>query len=224
MDIQSNLLETAQELYNALIRIRPEWNVRTKYGVLGEVLHVAVDQKLRDVTLKFSGLYNKMDYLIKLHNGRKDDLGISHALNEARHHLTDLSILSEQMLKVFWLQDLKAVSRFIELLYAERVPDTLACLFPTTTSQLPYRNPDKQLPDSFRCIVTQWDDSFIHATREDNDEEVSIDYAHPLPYVPGDRSYLKGLLRTGMVLSIVHPRMNGEGKLVRPELIIIDPD
>lgn len=224
MDIQSSLLETAQELYNALLRIHPEWSLRTKYGVLGEVLHVAVDQQLRDVTLKFSGLYSKIDYLVKLHNGRKHDLGLSHALNEARHHLTDLSVLSEEELEAFWPHDLKAVSRFVELLYGEQVPMALAALFPTTAYRQPIRSEGNPLPEHFRCIVTHWDDSLISATREDTDEEVSIDYAHPLPYVPGDRSYLKGLLRQDMVLSIVRPRMDEEGRHVLPELVIIDPD
>ena len=224
IDIQSNLLETAQELYNALLRIHPEWGLRTKYGVLGEVLHVAVDQQLRDVTLKFSGLYSKIDYLIKLHNGRKHDLGLSHALNEARHHLTDLSVLSEKEMEAFWPHDLKAVSRFVELLYGESVPTALVSLFPSTAFSKQDKGNGQPLPEYFRCIVTQWDDCLISATREDNDEEVSIDYVHPLPYVPGDRSYLKGLLRQDMVLSIVRPRMDEEGRHVQPELVIIDPD
>ena len=224
LDIQSNLLETAQELYNALLRIRPEWAVRTKYGVLGEVLHVAVDQQLRDITLKFSGLYSKIDYLIKLHNGRKHDLGLSHALNEVRHHLADLSILKEDELEELWAYDLKAVGRFVELLYAEKVPAALATQFPATVFPQQAGSRDKALPEHFRCIVMQWDDQFIHATREDNDEEISIDYAHPLPYVPGDRSYLKGLLRKDMVLCIVHPRLDEEGRHVLAELIIVDPD
>lgn len=68
INLQEPLLETADELFDVLWRISSHRNVRTRYGVLREVLMVGVDQQLRDVTVKMSGLYAKIDYLVKSTN------------------------------------------------------------------------------------------------------------------------------------------------------------
>ena len=87
INLQEPLLETADELFEALWRISNHHNVRTRYGVLREVLMVGVDQQLRDVTVKMSGLYAKIDYLVKKHQLRENDRSLSFAINDTRNRL-----------------------------------------------------------------------------------------------------------------------------------------
>ena len=108
------ILETATELFDALVRINPTWKVRTKYGVLREVLTVGVDQQLREVTIKMSGLYAKIDYLVKQHQLRQNDRSLSFSINDARNRLRYLSVTPDAELESAWSIDLKAVARFLE--------------------------------------------------------------------------------------------------------------
>ena len=74
-----------------------------------------------------------------------------------------------------------------------------------------------------RCSILRWDDTFIYATREDNDEQVRINYMASNTYVPGDRSYLKRIMVEGEKLNVIRPRIDKDGSLL-PELIIYAPD
>lgn len=219
------LLESANELYDALVRISPQWKVRTKYGVLREVLNVAVDQQVLGVTIKLSGLYAKIDYLVKLHQLRQHDRSLSRAINDARVRLHNLTIQTDAELTDAWDVDLKAVARFIEQIYGTPVPQALVAKFPLTTRRhLPsrLRGDDQQIIDCLRCSILQWDDTYIYATREDNDEEVRIDYTAPNRFVPGDWTYLRKSMVKGEAINVIRPREK-DGALL-PELLIYAPD
>lgn len=226
MDLQASLVETAHELFRALERIDPAWKVRTRYGALREVLTVAVDQQLRDVTVKLGGMYAKIDFLLKKHQVRENDPSLSRALSDLRHRLRDVSVLPDAQLESTWLTDLKAVTRFVELLYAERAPERLAARLPLAPSVPSVASAKERgrMPDFFRCIVNAWDERYIYATREDTDDDVRIDFVNPVPYVEGDWTYVVQLLRKGMALNVVRPRTNEGGDAVLPELLILDPD
>lgn len=77
MNLPSSLLETAQDLFQVLLRVNPEWRVKTRYGILLEVVNVAINQKLRDVSVKLSGTYAKMDFLLKQYHVRETDRSLS---------------------------------------------------------------------------------------------------------------------------------------------------
>lgn len=226
MNLQAPLIETAHELFGALQRIDDGWKVKTRYGALREVLTVAVDQQLREVTVKLGGMYAKIDFLLKKHQVRQTDPSLSRALNDLRHRLRDISVLADAQLETTWPTDLKAVTRFVELLYAEQAPEELTKRLPMETSAVPEgnRKAHGKLPDFFRCIVNAWDEQYIFATREDVDEDVRIDFLNPKEYVLGDWSYVVKLLRKGASLNVVRPRYNDACDAVRPELIIVDPD
>lgn len=219
------ILETATELFDALQRIKPTWKVRTKYGVLREVLTVGVDQKLREVTIKMSGLYAKVDYLVKQYQLRENDRSLSFAINDARNRLRYLSVTPDAELETAWGTDLKAVARFIELIYDVPVPKELQVQFPLNTQRMvPKRlrdGADKVL-DYFRCTILRWDNTYIYATREDTDQEVRINYVAHNDYVPGDWTYLRQCMVQGEALNVVRPRVKGNDIL--PELLIYAPD
>lgn len=219
------ILETATELFDALVRINPTWKVRTKYGVLREVLTVGVDQQLREVTIKMSGLYAKIDYLVKQHQLRQNDRSLSFAINDARNRLRYLSVTPDAELESAWSIDLKAVARFLELIYSAEAPQELRAQFPLHSERiLPHRlrDSDSEVIDYFRCTILRWDETYIYATREDNDQEVRINYAAPNVYVPGDWTYLRNCMVQGEALNVVRPRVsNGD---ILPELLIYAPD
>ncbi len=225
MNLQAPLLETAHELFSALEHIQPQWKAKTRYGALREVLNVAVDQQLRDVTVKLGGMYAKIDFLVKKHEVRENDPSLSRALSELRHRLRDMSVTADDALEASWPTDLKAVTRFVELLYGESAPEALASRLPQATAAPAASGTSRaKMPDFFRCTVNSWDDSCIHATREDTDEDVSIDLVNAMTYVPGDWTYVTRLLRKGSALNVVRPRLDEQSQTVRPELLIVDPD
>ena len=225
-DLQSALLETPQELLASLAHIAPEWAVRTKYGVLREVLNVAADQRLSNVTVKLSGLYAKIDFLLKRYGRLEKDRSLHFGLNDARHHLMQLETLTDAQLQRMWPTDLRAVASFVALIYNAPIPDELRRQFPAPSEAPRPRGRGEKggVVPFFRCIVDRWDDRTFHATREDNGEEVVVDFAHPMPYVKGDWTYVHDLLREGVAVNVVRPHLSDDGRTARPELLIVDPD
>lgn len=98
-------------------------------------------------------------------------------------------------------------------------------LLPRTTKRImPQREKDAAGRDEpyFRCVINKWDNTYIYATREDNDEEVRINYVAENKFVPGDWTYLRRCLTEGEALNVVRPRRVGDDIL--PELLIYAPD
>lgn len=221
---QNTIFVTPNELFCSLENISTSWSVETRYNALRRVLTTAIEQQLADVTIKLSGPYAKLDYLIKLHKVRENDRSLSFAINALRKRFEKQDVTHSSELNLWWETDLKAVAQFVSLTYNAPVPNQLAQLWkgkPTNTFGTPSKAPKKD--DYIKCIVTDFDDKLIYATREDNDQAVSIDYTAPNQYVPGDWSYLKRLLHKGMMLNVIRPRkVSGDNLL--PELIIVLPD
>ena len=226
MNLKTPLLETANELFATLARIDTQRPLRTRYGILREVLTVAIDQQLANVTVKLSGPYAKIDYLIKLHQLRTTDRSLSFAINDTRVRLHNLCVTPDSELQQAWGIDFKAVSQFIALIYDAHIPPSLQKLFPLTSQRvLPQRVKDgvDKAVSYLRCSILRWDDTFIYATREDNDEQIRINYIASNTYIPGDRNYLKRIMVEGEKLNVIRPRIDKDGSLL-PELIIYAPD
>ncbi len=213
------------EFLQPLLRLQSNWNVRTCYGILREVLTVGVDEQLQAVTIKLSGLYAKIDYLIKLHHIRQNDRSLSFAMNDVRLRLNELHKYTDEELQESWGIDLKAVATFLSLITEKEIPEMLKAQFPHTTQRiLPKRlqgNNGKGL-SYFRCTIVKWDNTHIYATREDTDELVRINYIEPIPFVPGDWTYLRKCMVEGAALNVIRPRVKGDEIL--PELLIYAPD
>lgn len=226
MNLKTPLLETAEELFKALIHSNSHSSIRTRYSILREVLTVAVDQQLSNVTVKLSGLYAKIDFLVKKHQLRNNDRSLSFAINDTRVRLHHLHTTPDNELNCSWEIDLKSVAQFISLIYDSPLPDELKKILPLNTERiLPKRvkNSIGKNLSYIRCSILNWDDTYIYATREDTDEEVRINYTAPNKYLPGDRSYLKKIMVQGEKLNIIRPRTDHNGDLL-PELIIYAPD
>lgn len=226
MNLKAPLLETAQELFATLTRINPQLEVRKRYDILRSILNIAVEQQLTDVTIKLSGLYAKIDYLIKKHQISQNDRSLSFAINDARVRLSDLTATTDEELQKAWSQDLKAIAQFISLIYDAPIPAQLQGFFSLTYERiLPRRIKDsigKEL-SYIKCTILRWDDTYIYATREDDATEVCINYIKSSPYLPGDRSYLRRIMVEGEHINLIRPRTDHDGTLL-PELIIYAPD
>lgn len=221
---QDTLIVTPSELFKSLQNISPSWPIAMRYNALRRVLTTAVEQQLADVTIKLSGSYAKLDYLIKLHKVRENDRSLSFAINALRKRLEKQDITPNDELSRWWETDLKAVAQFVSLTYDTQVPNELAQIWkdkPATSIGSLGNSLEKK--SYVKCIVTDFDNKLIHATCEDNDQTISIAYTATNQYVPGDWSYLKRLLHKGMMLNVIRPRKAKGGELL-PELIIILPD
>lgn len=232
MNLKAPLLETANELFATLKHIQPQLEIAKRYNILRRVLNIAVEQQLADVTIKLSGLYAKIDYLLKKHQISQNDRSLSFAINDARIRLNDLTNNQKkdkkenEELQKAWPQDLKAVAKFISIIYDTPIPQQLQSELPLTTERImPRRVKDGIGKDLsyLRCTIIRWDDTYIYATREDDATEVRINYIKSSPYLPGDRSYLRRIMVQGERINLIRPRTEHDGTLL-PELIIYAPD
>ena len=67
VDVQKSLspAETVFEFFEELEAIPATLSIRDKYAILDRVLNNAVNQKIKGISLKFTGLFSKIQYLIR---------------------------------------------------------------------------------------------------------------------------------------------------------------
>lgn len=224
MSIPTPLFETAEELFTSIANIDEQWPIRTRYNVLREVLNVAVNQRLSEVTIKLSGLYAKIDYLIKTNRLREKDKELSFALNQLRHRLMSLTVTNDEVLSNSYEADKGTLVLFIGYIYEATIPAELSeCVTKGKSSTPPSSHENKQLQtDCLRCRIDHWDDTYIYGVRDDTDEAVRIDYTQTDGYVPGDWTYLRRCMVQGEVMNVIRPRTSGD--VLVPELLIYAPD
>ena len=217
--------DAASDFFDDLENIDPSAPVKTRYHMLEAVLVQAVNQKVKAVSIKFSGIFAKIDYLIKEYQIRKKDKSLSFGINDVRVRLKEVDITPEENLLSSFGIDLKAVCRFISMVYDVPVPPSLESRFPLTE----YRHFRQRLKDAdghdvkaLRCVIDSWDDQYITATREDTGEVTRINYAFKDKYSMGDWSYLKDWLMKNEMINVVKPRE--EAGVLYPELLVFAPD
>lgn len=228
IELEQPLLETAAELFQTLGHAAVMPDVHARYALLRQTLTIAVEQQLRDVTLKLTGPYAKLDYLMKKHGVRQSDRSLSFALNAVRMRLKDTDRQDKDALDKTWRTDLKAVSRFISLMYDTTVPETLERHFPMHEGKYPEGPEPASSPgkDLLRGVIEDWDDTYIYIRSEDNDCVVRVDYTRQDGFVPGDWSYLRKLMVKGEIMHVVRPRQakSEDAETLVPELLIYAPD
>ena len=215
----------ASDFFDSLSEVGLDCPVRTRYRILESVLTLAVNQKVNGVGVIFSGLFSKIDYLVKEYQIRKSDKSLSMAVNDARVRFKTIDYTSDADLEKTYPVDLKAVCRFIGMVYGTIVPQTLEQRFPLTESRelrKRLKGENGKALKCIRCVIGSWNEQDILATREDTGEEVKVRYAFTDKYSLGDWSYLKDLLVVGDIVSVVKPRE--ENGIIYPELIILLPD
>lgn len=203
--------------------------VQARYEALSRVLNNAVNRKLKGIDLKFTGLFAKIQYLIREYNIRENcpDNSLAIAINGVRNRMRNIADADAADLEADYAADFMAVCKFIAYINdRSRVPACLAAKFPKTV-QRTFR---RRMKDSqgealacIRCSVDSWDSHYIYATRSDSGEETVVDYTTIHEFnLSQSWSYIAKLLRKGTQLNLVKPRE--QDGTIFPELIIFEPD
>ena len=192
-------------------------------------LHL-LDEHTAQLPVHLVGPFAKTDYLLKEHNAPKR---LWRMVNDLRVRLNrfkkqELPIEEQQRMLA---DDGQALSLFVKHLYGIPVPEALAALFPAKRQRRPKQ---MLLAECVRMIVDRWDDESIWGRIEtDGVENVNVNVSSltpdPSPWGEGrdgngnDWSYIIPLLKPGMQLNLIRPRVDEKGTLF-PELIILEPD
>lgn len=214
---------SADSLYQDLCRIcSGKVGIKDKYATLRSVFRIAVEQKLVDNRLTFTGLFAKVDYLIKEYS---ISFETGQLINTARKILfptpKDKTPFSAVNMHESFPHDLKAVCLLVSALYDNAgIPLDLRKLFPAIDRKQAWGMFDRRLQ---RVIVDEWDDNIIYAHADNTDGKLTICYGKENKYLlQGNWQYLRSLLQKGNILNAVRIRM--EGNICCPEIIILEPD
>lgn len=188
------------------------------YGVAYAKLQQLYMRLLDEVTAEsdaiLAGCFAKTDYLLKR---KSAGAGLRRMVNEARLNLTRNT---ETRKPESFIYDFQALCLFVSLLYEEPVPAGLSRAFPAKRR---FASPSLLLGDCMRMVLDSWDDEMLFCTGEMYAGGVNVKYSGAGQLFGYDHSYIGGLLRKGMMLNIVRPRM-ADGGVLLPEFIILEPD
>lgn len=239
IDVQKSLspAETVFEFFEELEAIPATLSIRDKYAILDRVLNNAVNQKIKGKSLKFTGLFSKIQYLIreyKIYENVKYQ-NLTHAINDVRVRLRKIDEIKNNELACLFGEDLRAVCTFISCIYDGRqIPLSLSSQFPVLkTKDFIERLKDSigKVVDCIRCVVNEWDATYLYVTRDDNGENVKVDYVTSKEFnqtqysnrkLNESWSYIGLIIEKGEILNLVKPRI--ENGILYPELIIVEPD
>lgn len=221
--------KTAAEFYADLLTILSRRSVGSDHYIrLRSLFMHLLDELTAQLPVHLVGPFAKTDYLLKEHNAPKR---LSRMVNDLRVRLNRLKNgeLSYEEQQRMLADDAQVLALFIKLLYGIPVPDSLTALFPVRRQRRPGRI---LLAECVRMIVDRWDDDYIWGRLEnDGVEEVKVSSLTPDPSSKregrdgngNDWSYIIPLLKPGMQLNLIRPRVDEKGTLF-PELIILEPD
>lgn len=179
------------------------------YTALGAVFRRAVDQRLLHSSIAFAGMFAKVDYLLKEHGIEPP---LSYYVNDTRIRLRHLHEQPAGELPRLFPYDLKNVCRFISIVYGGApLPAGLAAMLPASDISA---GGDELMGDSLRVVVDGCRGTEVTVTGE-HGGSLRVDCSGP--WAPVCR-----LLSPGSQLNLVRPRM--VGGIVRPELVIFEPD
>lgn len=198
--------------------------IREKYNRMWNVLSNAINQKINGVSLKFTGPFSKIQYLIREYSISKD---VAIAINDTRVRIRYIENKNDRELLDSFLIDLKAVCIFIHNIYEDvNIPNSLSAIFPVQRGKKYrklLRDRSGVVFDYIRCVINEWDELYMYVTIESTGEEAKVDYTTSQENnLNADWSYVGKLLEKGDVVNLVKPRI--ENDIIFPELIIYNPD
>ena len=225
---KSIVVDSASSLYMQLKEsCADDMTEEERYAILKQVFRRAVDQAVLDCQIAFVGLFAKVDYCIKEYDIPSN---IANLIQLGRKDLfprpnSDQELSAEELSKLF-PHNLKATTLLVyHVCGKEEIPEQLKACFPRADRKKTWgRYSEKVL----RVVVERWDDEYIWATEEENNNTLQISYgkSNRILTLEGksDWSYLKTTLWEGARLNLVRIRMDERGEICLPELIILEPD
>ena len=225
---KSIVVDSASSLYMQLKEsCADDMTEEERYAILKQVFRRAVDQAVLDCQIAFVGLFAKVDYCIKEYDIPSN---IANLIQLGRKDLfprpnSDQELSAEELSKLF-PHNLKATTLLVyHVCGKEEIPEQLKACFPRADRKKTWgRYSEKVL----RVVVERWDDEYIWATEEENNNTMQISYGNHNHILTlegkSDWSYLKTTLWEGARLNLVRIRMDEHGEICLPELIILEPD
>jgi len=213
--------ESASSLFSQLEERCLAGTIEKRVSALRDVFSRFVDDEIHECRLTFSGLFSKIDYLIK-ENGISQEM--SYRIHETRTSLFSGKNDAAQITEEVFLYDLMDVCQFISQVREDtRIPESLSSLFPREQRKLSWGGYEE---NQLRVIVNDWDDEYIYVTEEKSGRELQVCYGPKNRFLTregrGDWGYLKEILWRDAQLNLVRLRFDEE--VCMPELIIFEPD
>lgn len=214
------MISDIQYYYNQIKDLLEEESMKNlpiidRYAELHRILSEMASEVTEQTGLLFSGPFARLTYLVK-------EYGIDHDLytrvNTFRSLCKNIHNTETSLLETHLIHDAKTVTQFISCVGGKDIPQSLEQILPKTIER--WKN-KYTIPKYIRVCVEDWDDTFITASAENAEEDViKILYAQENFF--GDWSYIKGLLKKGAQLNIIHPIKKKD--VYYAELIIFEPD
>ena len=182
--------------------------------LLHETLVLCCQEALRTANTAFGNLFSQVDYLCKQHHIRTADVVAIQKMRRDSNRSTPLS--PEDV-----LYDCRALALFIAAVFNTSVPSLLVGRIPATNKPATqHRHIDYRY---VRCIVDDFTQDLIHATADQDgadERPVSILYSAP------QLQHLQKILKPGMQLNLINSQQDTDGDtpLLKPELIVVEPD
>lgn len=228
--------DVATDFFDQILLMPNDVDIRLRYRMLSQIFHQAVDSRLQNNNIKFSGFYAKVEYLLSEYKDKMMDKSLAMSINAFRirtrklkprssHRLVgneqDEEMVNDAELEKTLARDVAALAKFIGMIFSRPVPEELNHRFPYV-ADANFR-PLYRMGTVMRVVVDCWDDDFIMAKDSESGMEQKI-YYHKSDnrYALGDHGYLKDLLQKGDQLNIVVPRI--ENEIIYPAAIIYNPD
>ncbi len=225
--------DVATDFFGQILSMPHYIDIRLQYRMLAQIFHQAVDGRLQDNNIKFSGFYAKVEYLLSEYKDKMMDRSLAMAVNafrirtrrlkprSARYQTNDEESVTDEELTKSLTHDVAALAKFIGMIYGRPVPEELNRRFPYVSDA--YYCPLYRMGAVMRVVVDSWDDDFIMATDSESGLEQKIYYRKTdNRYALGDHGYLKDMLQKGDQLNIVMPRI--ENEIIYPVIVIYNPD
>ncbi len=219
---------SAPMFYDQLITaISDDIDTRQRYDIIRNVFARVIEQGIMDCQIAFVGFFAKLDYCIKEYNV---PVAAANLIQLARKEMFPERIkkqdLTAEALNTSLPHNLKATALLVYYLCGKvDIPSELKKHFPQSDRKNTWGKFDENV---LRVVVEKWDKEYIYATEENENTTVQISYGKDNKMLTrnGEFSwdYLNEVLWEGAQLNLVRVRRDESGKILMPELIILEPD
>ena len=192
-------------------------NLPAKYVLLYKLLQDICLEQTRHITYSFANLFSRVDYLCKAFGlSQQDKYEIQTMRRNAKRTMDGEPASNLQE----YLFDVRAIVRFVSLVFKSDIPETLQAELPTEGRRHP-EWAERHIP-YIRVSVESWNTDTIYAsTDNENEPFIKIDYLHAGK--GNDLTYLHELLQENMQLNLLNVTIDSQ-RTYHPDLIIVCPD
>lgn len=219
---------SAQMFYDQLLTaISDDIDTRQRYDIIRNVFARVIEQGIMDCQIAFVGFFAKLDYCMKEYDV---PFAASNLIQLARKEMfperNRKLNLTEENLITSLPHNLKATALLVYYLCGKiDIPSELRNHFPQSDRKNTWGKFEENV---LRVVVEKWDNVYIYATEENENTTVQICYGKDNNVLTrnGEFSwdYLNEVLWEGAQLNLVRVRRDESGKILMPELIILEPD